>query len=949
MGVMLQHYPVFAYPYPDCIFLPAIKRISLEVLIMNDKAEIKRQIMDQLYAMQQKIDELNIIIAEQNREIDSFREREKDLRMITDNMRDMIAMVDKSGFFIYLSPSYKTILGYEPHEMLGKSCFNLSHPDDMERLAQTFSRAMVTEVPEHVEYRLRKADGEYLCAETIGNFIRNDKGAVTGAIISTRDFTDRRRAEEALRKSEEKYRSIFDNALYGIFQSTPDGQYISVNNSLAKICGYDSPEEMIEAITDISHQFYVNPPDREIFKQRLEEEGFLEDFEIEVYHRDGAKVWLSVNARAIKDTEGKILYYEGSNEDITARKQMEAAFSESEIKYKAIFETTGAATAIIGEDGTILMVNRELARQSGYSKEEIEGKMSFKEFLHPDDLSISVSYHAARLQGNPDIPRQYETRMVLSSGEIKNFIITVDVIPGTKMTVASLLDITELKRAGIALKDSEEKYRLLMEKADDAIMVAQDNIIKFPNPKLLSIVGYSAEEINNMPFTDLIHPDDRKMVYERYQKRMDGDDIPTSYDFRAINKWGEELLVEITAIQITWEGKPAVLCFIRDITMEKRQEAQLQHAQKMEAIGTLAGGIAHEFNNLLMGIQGQASLMLLDTETYQPHYEKLRSIEDQVRSGSNLTKQLLAMASEGKYEARPTDLNEVIEKTSEMFGRMHKELTILKKFEPNLWSAEVDRSQIEQVLLNFYVNAWQAMPQGGDLYLITQNVMLDEDFVKPYNLKAGKYVRFSVTDTGTGMDERTKERIFDPFFTTKEFGRNKGLGLASSYGIIKNHGGFVNVYSEKGHGSTFHAYLPASEREAEKALQEKGLTLKTKETILVVDDEKINITVTTEMLKALGYKVMTARSGQEAVYLYNDHINDISLIILDMVMPGMGGAETFDILKEANPDIKVILASGYGLDGQAANIMTKGIKAFIQKPFTIGALSTKIREVLDTP
>lgn len=339
-----------------------------------------------------------------------------------------------------------------------------------------------------------------------------------------------------------------------------------------------------------------------------------------------------------------------------------------------------------------------------------------------------------------------------------------------------------------------------------------------------------------------------------------------------------------------------------------------------------------------MGIQGHASLMLLEMDPSHPHRERLRSIEEQIRSGASPTRQLLSVASGGEYEVRPADLNAIIEKTISMFARARKEVTIFKKFEPDLWTVEVDQGQIEQVLLNLFVNAWQAMPKEGELYLVTQNMLLDDDFVMPYQLKSGRYVRVSVTDTGIGMDERTKVRIFEPFFTTKEVGRGTGLGLASAYGIIKSHGGFIDVSSEKDQGTTFRIYLAASVKAAQKDdIQSVGLK-RGQGAILIVDDEKMNIAVTAEMLEVLGYRVISATSGQEAIYRYNEMKDEICVVILDMVMPGMGGGETFDTLKDMNPDIKVVLASGYSLDGQAKSIMSRGCRAFIQKPFSINNL-----------
>ncbi len=513
--------------------------------------------------------------------------------------------------------------------------------------------------------------------------------------------------------------------------------------------------------------------------------------------------------------------------------------------------------------------------------------------------------------------------------------------------IANAQLFAERKRAEEALQASEEKYRLLVQNSNDAIFVAQDDVIKFPNLKTEELVGYPASELTKIPFVNHIHPDDREMVFEKHQKRLEGQKFSSTYSFRIRNKAGEELWVEINTVVILWEGRPATLNFMRDITEKKKLEAQFFQAQKMEAVGTLAGGIAHDFNNLLMGIQGHTSLMLLDMDSSHPHYKMLKSTEEQVKSGADLTWQLLSFARGGKYEVKPTDLNAIIKKTSALFGRTKKEISIQRSPQQDLWPVEVDRGQIEQVLLNLYVNAWQAMPGGGTLFLETKNVILNEDYVKPFYVKAGNYVKISVTDTGVGMDHKTQQRIFDPFFTTKEMGRGTGLGLATVYGIIKSHGGVINVYSEKGHGATFNIYLPASERKVEKEKRPQENLLQGKETILLVDDEEVVINVNRMVLERLGYKVFMAKSGEEAIEIYQNNKDGIDLVILDMIMPGMEGGKTFDFLKSINPDLKAILSSGYSINEEVARIIERGCQAFIQKPFSMGDLSQKIREVLD--
>lgn len=481
--------------------------------------------------------------------------------------------------------------------------------------------------------------------------------------------------------------------------------------------------------------------------------------------------------------------------------------------------------------------------------------------------------------------------------------------------------------------------------SEGILEVTNEAKIVFANPAAMSIIGLAEEKILAVNFLDLFQVKDRKALKKRFSSQMKILREINGNVYHLTN--GKKVNIDILPIDSNLNNTIIVLS---DVTEKERLEAQIRHLNKIEAIGTLAGGIAHDFNNLLMGIQGYTSLMLLDTEKSHPHYEKLRGIEDQVKSGANLARQLLGFARKGKYDVKPTDLNELIDKTSIMFGRTKKEITIHKNFEKDLRVVEVDRGQMEQVLLNLYVNAWQAMPGGGDLYLETANVVLDEKFTRTqsYEVKPGSYVRISVTDTGVGMDEKTKERIFEPFFTTKEMGRGTGMGLASTYGIIKNHGGIITVYSEIGLGSTFKLYLPASDKEAPR---EESLPLKIvkgKGTVFIVDDEEVIVDVSREMLELLGYKVVVARTGLEAVELYKKQWKEIDVVILDMIMPQMSGGETFDAICAINPDVRVILSSGYAMSGKAKEIMDRGCKAFLQKPFNITELTQKISEVLSS-
>jgi len=500
------------------------------------------------------------------------------------------------------------------------------------------------------------------------------------------------------------------------------------------------------------------------------------------------------------------------------------------------------------------------------------------------------------------------------------------------------------------IQESEERFRTLSENTPDIIYALdQEGLISYVNPAWERILGYSSSEVIGEKFIEFVREGDSNKFQILFNQVWEEKKIISDTPGTFLTKDGQERIFSASgAPTFDPEGNVVSLVgILRDTTEQTTLETRLRQAKKMEAIGTLAGGIAHDFNNLLTGIQGYTSLILLKTDETHPFYEKLIGINQQVQSGVDLTRQLLGFARGGKYEVKPVDMNQILQQSSEMFGRTRKEIRIHRRFQEDLWTVEVDQGQIEQALLNLYVNAWQAMPGGGSLFLETRNLVFTT--YAAYQLNPGKYVRISITDTGEGMDENIVERIFEPFFTTKEMGRGTGLGLAMVYGIIKSHGGSIFAKSEKGQGSTFSIYLPASGKKM--VLEEKSAekTIRGNETILLVDDEEVVLTVTKEILENLGYIVLPASSGQAAISLFRKKHQEISLVILDMIMPDLKGSQTYDQLKEIESKVKVLLSSGYSIDGQAAQLIDKGCKAFIQKPYTVIELSKKIREVLEMP
>jgi len=510
--------------------------------------------------------------------------------------------------------------------------------------------------------------------------------------------------------------------------------------------------------------------------------------------------------------------------------------------------------------------------------------------------------------------------------------------------------IEELEIMQSALRESEEKYRTILASIEDGYYeVDMEGNFTFFNDALCEIYGYPGNELMGMNIRKLTDRETAKQGYSIFNKVYTTGRPVKGYEWPVVQKDGTKRSVEASvSLRTNAEGAHlGIRGIIRDISEKRRLEARLQHAQRMESIGTLAGGIAHNFNNLLMGIMGYTSLMLLDTDSDHPNFKMLKNIEKQVASGSKMTRQLLGYAREGGYEVKPISLNQLVKETSDTFGMTKKGITVHQDLSEKLYGIKADQSQMEQVLLNLFLNAADAMEGGGDLFLKTDNVTHEEMTGEPHHdVKPGNYVLLTVRDTGVGMDRETRERIFEPFFTTKGLGHGTGLGMASTYGIIKAHGGYIHLFSEKGQGTTFKIYVPATEQEVKVKKEVPDELLKGEGTVLLVDDEEIILDSGKQMLKHLGYDVLLAQNGQEALELYKKNQGRIDVVLLDMVMPIMGGGETFDRIKEMHSDVKVLLSSGYSLEGEAREIMERGCDAFIQKPFSLKMLSRKIGEIL---
>ncbi len=623
-------------------------------------------------------------------------------------------------------------------------------------------------------------------------------------------------------------------------------------------------------------------------------------------------------------------------------------------KFRNLVEDINAIIFATDQHGIVVYVSPIIHAYTGFRPDEWIG-LPFVDLVYPDDRKHLQNIYPKIVAGqlkSTEYRIRHKRHQFCWVKAFNRPTITGGVFKGLR---GVMVDITDRKKAEEAFRDSEIKHQAIIESIEEGYFeVDLKGNLTFVNTPLCRIAGYSKTQLLFTNFRDYTSRRTARTLF-RIFNRVFRTGIPLSnQDFKAVKR-GKNVVLEISASLVrNRDGQPiGFRGMLRDITSRIRAEAelkelekQLHHGQRMEAIGTLAGGIAHDFNNILMGMQGNISLVLMRMPSRHPLTQKLKNVEQYIQNGAGLTRQLLDFARTKPRPTRISDLNFLIHKTARMFGRTKKEIQIDLSGLKATWTVNVDSGQIEQVLLNLYVNAWQAMPGGGELILTTRDVELNRQSVHPFGMKPGKYVEAAVIDTGLGMDEMTQQKVFTPFFTTKERGRGTGLGLSSAYGIVKNHGGFFKVASRVGQGSQFSVYLPATEAPAQREGDIHLEPVRGTGTILVVDDEKFITEITREWLGELGYHVIEAPSGTAAVEIYREHKDTIDLVILDVVMPGMDGGETFDRLQTIDSEVRVLLTSGYGFNKQAEEIVTRGCLGFISKPYNIIQLSEKIGSLL---
>jgi PAS domain S-box-containing protein len=865
------------------------------------------------------------------------------------------------------------------------------------------------------------------------------------------------------------YRSLLEASDKIALRMTPDGRILYMNPFGLRFFGYSEVELIGQKLSDTLLPF--GEPDEPLYEDLAPR--IASDPARHLHHvnrnrrRDGSLVWVAWTNLPLFDSAGRVEEILCIGTDITD-------LMTAQSRYQILFEHTGQAMALLDKSDTILMVNRRFEDLTGYSKEEVEGRLAWTELIREEDGKHEPDCRERRPTGDPEAPAQHEFRLRTRSGRQRHVLATLTRMPGTKQTICALLDITDRVRAerdlelqkayfeaiyqnspdavalvdpqdrivsinnafsrlfqyepdeviglpindlitdassrahadnlsrqalqGIpfeveskrkrrdgslvdvaivaapirldgrlvgvyaayrdirprkeaerALREMDEKYRLIVDHSNDAIFVLQDGFVRFWNPRFRAWTGYSDGEISRLPAEQLIHPEDRSFVLNYHRRRLAGEDnVPSSYRFRALTKDGSILWIHINAIVVDWDGRPATINFARDFTREKELESQLLQAQKMEAVGTLAGGIAHDFNNLLQSIQGYTELLLLNKDPDHPDRRRIQRILESIEKGTELARQLLTFSRKLESRLKPLNLNrEIIQIKTLLERTIPKMIRIRLDLDPTVPAILADTAQITQLIMNLVVNAKDAMPEGGRITIATEGVADPSQL--PPSLPPGSYVRLTVQDTGPGIPPEVQDKIFEPFFTTKPIGHGTGLGLSMVYGIVQNHGGTIFCDSEPGRGARFRIYFPAiPDRPAgNMPLDSFGPTARRAGNILLVDDEETIREFGREMLEYCGHKVFTARDGEEAVDVYRHHLGTIDLVILDWIMPGMGGRKCMEQILALNPRARIIIASGYSPSEAPQEVVRAAAFDFVAKPYQMQRLLEIIDRALE--
>lgn len=869
----------------------------------------------------------------------ALRESETAYRELVENLNDIVFKTDPQGVLTYVSPQVEDVLGYGRSEVKGLHFASFVHPDDLADLSKDFQDVMANRLrPSDFRFRTKSGEHRWLRSSSRPIFT---SGRVSGIQGIASDITELKKSEDALGESEANLSSLFNAISEAVFLIKQDGEILAVNAPMAARLG-ESPGSLIGRIA-----FDYLPHDVAARRSSWVKEA-VSTGEPVTYEDEWRGRHVQHNIYPVRNSEGVIDRLAVYATDITYRKRAERALAESESRYRNLIMHSPDAVLVDHHDRVILVNHACVTLFGALNEEDLIGK-SPSDLVHPDFHEMARDRLDRVRNLGVSVPLSEEKIVRLDGGVVDVEVVAAPFHFGDGKGVHVILrDIGERKRA------RAERNRLMtaVEHVGESIIVTDaEGIIQYVNPEFEKITGYTRKEAVGQNLREFKGGERDESLYRTLWETISGG-RPWQGTIVNTRKDGKRYTEEST-ISSVYDASGVIVNYVavtRDVTERLELSKQLYQAQKMEAVGTLAGGVAHDFNNILQVALGYSELILGDEELPARFRPDLQNIRESARRGADLAQRLLTFSRKTEIKPQPLNLNRRINELRKMLERtIPKMIDIQLNLGPDMATVNADPTQVDQVIMNLAVNARDAMPEGGRLIIETANMTLDREYARKHlDAKPGRYVLLMVTDTGSGIDKDTLEHIFEPFYTTKAVGEGTGLGLAIVHGIVRLHGGSIRCYSEPGHGTVFKIYLPALVSDVdEKHTRVQPMPRGGSETILLVDDEHPIRDLGDRILAKFGYKVITASNGKEALEVYHSHRAEIALVILDLMMPEMGGKQCLEDLLSLNPSVKVVIASGYSAQGPAKTAIGAGAKGFVNKPYDMRRLLEVVRSVLD--